>query len=347
MTLIKGRARSNGRQLATYLLTKADNDNVRLLEIRGTCHSNDLKKSLVEMSLTSELTKSDRGLYHGLICPAYGDNQMSDEDWIRAADIFEQERGYQGQKRAIVLHEKKGKIHAHVVWERYDHEKGRMKNDSFNWYAQDRVREKIELEFGHQRTSQRNKHRPVMKEYLTAVWQQTKDADTFIKAIAKKGYVIAAGTERPYRVVDKEGVSFNLVKQLEGIKTKEVRERFKNTKLVREKEVIEQAQSKKTIEKQKTKPKQRVSWEKLQEAANDNIRPITPPPQPSKTVEKTHSMQMSFTVNEKDAQKAEEQLKEIVQKMDEKEQKKKELLEQIRKERLKKAKQFRENEQDL
>src|SRR5690606_35599391 len=112
-----------------------------------------------EMSLTSELTKTDKGLYHVQICPAYGEDKlMTDDDWIRAADIMEIETGFVGQKRTIVLHDKKGKLHAHVTWERYDHETGIMKSNKFLRLAQDRARGIIEKEFGHYRTPERNKH---------------------------------------------------------------------------------------------------------------------------------------------------------------------------------------------
>jgi hypothetical protein len=279
---------------------------------------------LLEASLTSELTRSDKGLYHAQICPAYGeDKTMTDENWIRAADIFEQEMGLTGQKRAIVLHDKKEKIHAHVVWERYDHERGIMKSDSFTGYANNRARERMELEFGHQLTPQRNKKRPVMKEYLTSVWQQTDNADMFTQIVAEKGYTVAAGSKRPYMVVDETGRSFDLVRHLDGIKTKEVRERFKDTKLVKEKQAIECVR-----EKQKSQARF---------TANDN----------EKAEEKTYRMQGSFRIDGQAAEHSQEQLKKIVKAMDDKEAKKKAIKEKIMQERLERAKRFRENERDM
>lgn len=331
MGLVKGRARGNGLQLSTYLQTKADNDNIRLLEIRGTSHPHDLRKSLLEMSLTSELTKSDKGLYHGLYCPDYGEDQtLSDEDWIRAADIMEEERGYTGQKRAIVLHDKKGKIHAHIVWERYDHETGIMKSDSFSYYAQDRARRRIEIEFGHQVTPVRNTNRPVMKEYLTGVWQQTDNADAFMQAIAEKGYIVAAGMKRPYIVVDETGRSFDLVRQLEGVRTLEVKKRFMTTKLIREKEAIEAVRAK--------PPRSKA-------ATNDNEKEAASTH--AKTSEKVFTMQGSFRMDGQAAEQSQEQLKKIVTAMDEKEAKKKAIQEKIMKDRLERAKRFRENERDM
>lgn len=248
--VIRGKLRGNGSQLANYLLKKADNENVRLLVIQGTVHDTDLNKSLVEMSLTSELTKSDKGLYHVQICPAYGeDKSMTDADWLRAADILEQETGYVGQKRALVIHHKNGKAHAHVVWERYCHDKEIMLPNHFSRLAQNRARMTMEKEFSHMRTPERNPNRPEMKSFLTNAWLQTSDAGSFMSAVSKNGYVIAAGTQRPYMVVDNTGRSFDLVRQLSAVKTKEVRERFKETKLIKEKEAIQLARAQCSLDK--------------------------------------------------------------------------------------------------
>ena len=304
-----------------------------MLDIRGTSQPHDLRKSLLEMSLTSELTKSNKGLYHGLYCPDYGEDQtLSDEDWIRAADIMEEERGYTGQKRAIVLHEKKGKIHAHIVWERYDHETGIMKSDSFSYHDHDKARRRMEIEFGHQLTPVRNSKRPVMKEYLTSIWQQTDNADAFMQGIAEKGYIVAAGTDRPYMVVDDTGRSFNLVRQLEGVNTLEVRKRFMTTKLMQEKEAIEAVRTKQVRSKT---------------AINDNAKEAAATH--AKTREQVFTMKGSFRIGGEAAEQPQEQeqLKKIVTAMDEKEAKKKAIQEKIMKERLERAKRFRENERDM
>jgi len=307
-------------------MTKGDNDNVQVFEIKGTCQQGDIRLALLEMSMTSQLTKSDKGLYHVQICPAYGEDRlMTDGDWIKAADILEQEAGYIGQKRAIVLHEKNGKTHAHVVWERYDHEKGIMISDSFSRLAQDRARQRMEREFGQTRTPERNQHRPELKEYLSDVWQQTKDADSFMTAIAEKGYVIAAGTQRPYMVIDETGRSFDLVRQLANVKTKEVRDRFKETKLVKEKAAIRAVRQKQATER----------MHKSQEDAIDKIILHQEKTALKAEIAKANDNQKSKAVaNDNKTQ-------------DDKQRKKQEALEKLRRERLERARRFRENERDL
>jgi hypothetical protein len=227
--VIKGRSRSNGVQLADYLLQSKENDRARIIDIRGTAQPDDLKRSLREMSLSSELTKRGKlGLYHAQVNPAIGeDRPMTHDDWLRAADVLEQSLGYEGQKRAIVLHEKNGRVHGHIVWERYDHDTGKIRSDSHNFKKHDQARAQIEQELGHDRTPQRAEKEPTHKERLTDLWQQHPDGRSFIEAAEEAGYYIAQKDDRrPFRAITPEGNSVDLVRQLDGIKTKEVRDRL-------------------------------------------------------------------------------------------------------------------------
>lgn len=238
--VIRGKPRGNGKQLAAYLLAQAENDRFEVFDISGTTQPHDLAASILEMSLTAELTKSDKGLYHAQINPAYGeDKQMTREDWLKAASILEDELKLTGQKRVIVLHEKQGRIHAHVVWERYDHAKGKMISDSYSRLAQDRARKTMEKVLMHQKTPDRNKQRPHMKHELSSLWKQCKTGQEFIKAAKEKGYTVSwCRGRRPFMVVDKQGRSFDLVRQLEGVCTKEVREKLQGSRIPTDKKAI-------------------------------------------------------------------------------------------------------------
>lgn len=146
----------------------------------------------------------------------------------------------QEQRRVIVLHTKKGRTHAHVVWERYDHKRGKVISDSFSRLAQDRARKEMERVFKHTPTPHRNQHRPELKETLTNLWNQTETGKEFVKAVHDSGYLLAEGVPRhPFMVVDENGRSFDLVRQLKGARIKEVRQRLRHEKLTPEKEAIE------------------------------------------------------------------------------------------------------------
>ena len=224
--VIKGRSRSNGVQLADYLLQSKENDRARIIDIRGTAQPDDLKRSLREMSMSSELTKRGKlGLYHAQVNPAIGeDRPMTYEDWLKAADVLEQSLGYEGQKRAIVLHEKNGRVHGHIVWERYDPDTGRLRSDSHNFKKHDQARAQIEQELGHDRTPQKAEREPTDKERLTQLWQEHPEGRSFTKAAQEAGYTVVQGNaRRPFRVVTPDGQSLDLTRQLDGTKAKAVR----------------------------------------------------------------------------------------------------------------------------
>lgn len=241
--VIRGNIRGNGEQLAHYLLSGETNENVQILEVNGRTNATDkyLHQTMQGMSLTAELTKSQKGLYHAQINPAYTeDRQMSHKDWLRAADILAQELGLDEQRRVVVLHTKKNRTHAHVVFERYDHQTGKVVDNKFSRLAQDRARKEMERVFEHQPTPHRNKHRPELKETLTHLWSQTETGKDFVKAVHDRGYLLAEGVPRhPFMVVDEQGRSFDLVRQLKGGRIKDVRQRLRHEDLMPEKEAIE------------------------------------------------------------------------------------------------------------
>jgi len=241
--VIRGGTRGSGRQLANYLLTKAENENIWILDADGQDEmtKSDFSNLLFDMSVTAELTKSKKGLYHAQINPGIEEsNLMTNEKWLEATDILAKELGMENQRRAIVLHQKKGRIHAHVVWERYNLEKGKMVSDSFSRLAQDRARMEMERILELQKTPRRSLHRPELKETLTKLWKEAGTGKEFIKAVDKAGYMLAQGTPRhPFMVVDENGRTYDLVRQLNGVRIKEVRERMKGEVLIPEKDAIE------------------------------------------------------------------------------------------------------------
>jgi hypothetical protein len=238
--VIRGNSRGNARQLGHYLLQQKDNEAIRIFEVDGMneAEADDLHRALFAMGISEELSKSKKGLYHAQINPAPGE-YMDDERWRQAADMLGQELKLENQRRAIVLHTKKGRTHAHVVWERYDYDKGKMVSDSFSRLAQDRARKDMEREFNHAPTPHRNAHRPELKAALLTLWNQTGTGAQFVTACKQNNYLIAAGSGRsPFVVVDENGRSYDLARQLKGVKLKDVRQRLRNEALPGEKDAI-------------------------------------------------------------------------------------------------------------
>lgn len=267
--VIRGNTRGNGKQLAHYLLAKQENELIRILEVNGSLSANskDLHLALQSMQLTSELTKSDKGLYHAQINPAIEESkQMDDAAWLQATDILAKQLGMENQQRAIVLHTKKGRTHAHVVFQRYNVETGKMVKDSFSRLAQDRARKEMELVFKHKQTPNRNKHRPELKASLSALWHSTGTGAQFLTAARKNGYIIATGSGRsPYMVVDEFARSYDLTRQLQGVRLKDVRQRLRSLAMPGEKDAV--ALARKTLNEQSDKKGSREG-----QANKDEIR---------------------------------------------------------------------------
>lgn len=241
MPITRGKTRGNGSQLASYLLRQGENDSIRVLDIRGTSQLNDLRKSLLEMSLTVELSgRTKKGLDQIIINPAPAESyRMTDRDWIRAAEILEEHAGYSGQPRAMVLHERDSRIHCHCVWQRWSYEKQRILPNDFSYYKQGAARRQMEKEFGHLKTPERNLDRPTLRKLLTELWNRYDTGTEFIKALQACGHTAVWSDEsHPLRLVNEWGRDFDLVREIPGVRKKEVMERLAGIPLPDKKQVI-------------------------------------------------------------------------------------------------------------
>jgi hypothetical protein len=238
--VIRGKARGNGRQLAAYLLKQGENEKITLLDIQGTANPGDLLKSLIEMDLTAELTKSEKGLYHAQISPDREESVLlSKSQWLRMGEIFAEEMKLAGQKCAFILHKKNGHYHMHAVYERYDHAKEKMISDSWSYYGHDRARKKIEKEMDLVLTPLRNKEIPKIKKTIKELWAKYPVGKEFVAAAKEEGYIVTkADGGRPYMLVDENGRSYEIYKQLDRVKKKDIREKLKTVNLVTDKVAI-------------------------------------------------------------------------------------------------------------
>jgi hypothetical protein len=269
--IIRSSIRGGGAALASYLLTKGNNLSVQVFDIKGTCHPDNLRKSLVEMSLTSELSgRTTKGLYHVVICPRPGeDRMMTHEQWIRAAELVEQARGFTGQKRVMVMHENETGLHCHVAWERYNHETGKMICNKHSHRQEMKARRIMEREFGHQLTDEKNKERPALRLLLADLWQQQPTGRAFQEAVTKAGYTLAIQKHRrPYVIVNGQGRSFELIKEIPGVRTRQVRQRLKDLSLPDKVQVID-AINERRASRRKTKFREQLAEELQQQLKRD------------------------------------------------------------------------------
>ncbi|MEP3346294.1 MAG: relaxase/mobilization nuclease domain-containing protein [Litoreibacter sp.] len=116
--ILKGSQRAGASALADHLMNERGNDHVSVLELRGFV-ANDLHGALSEALAISKATQCKQFMFSLSLSPPQ-DHIATEADFMDAADRSEDKLGLNGQPRAIVIHEKDGRRHAHVVWSRID-----------------------------------------------------------------------------------------------------------------------------------------------------------------------------------------------------------------------------------
>src|SRR5258708_3767789 len=145
--IIKGGSRAAPGQLAWHLQRRDTNERVGILELQSPAPS--LGEAFRDWQILSEGTRGFKSLYHANIDPAKDYTRTRDE-WQRAVEVLEKELGLEGQPRAVVMHEKYGREHIHVVWARTDIALMPLRSDSKNSPAHERASQALEQEFGHE-----------------------------------------------------------------------------------------------------------------------------------------------------------------------------------------------------
>lgn len=206
--ICKGGTRSHPTSLAQHLL-KTDNERVIVVELKHTA-TQDLKEALNDMHLTVAMTKGTKSLYHAQINPAR-DEQMTPEQWKHSVDEMEKRLGFTGQPRVVVYHEKKGRAHLHVVWQRVDVEKGKVIQTSNDYYIHKKLGRDLEKRFKHkelkaefgenwekmnerQQTVRDGYSPKQLKARISQIYQKYKnDPKQFEKELKKAGFDLAKG----------------------------------------------------------------------------------------------------------------------------------------------------------
>ena len=189
-------------------------------------------------------------LYHASI-NTRAEERLTPEQRLQAIDRLEEALSLTGQPRVVVIHEKAGREHCHIIWSRTDLEKGIAIRMDHNFRTHELVARELEREFGHERVQgahveRDGKPRPARtpghdemqqasrtglkpkeaKEQVTAVWRSTDSGQAFQAAIEEKGWILARGDRRDFVVVDPQGGTHSLARRVDGAKAKDVRERM-------------------------------------------------------------------------------------------------------------------------
>jgi hypothetical protein len=254
--IIKGKSVGGAKRLAVHLMRTDTNERAEVKELRGVA-AEDLRGALLEMEAVASGTRTTKPFYHGSI-NTRADERLTDEQRVYAIDRLEAALGLTGQARTIVVHEKEGREHCHIVWSRIDLERMAAISDSHNYRKHEEVARALEREFGHERVQgahaeRDGKERPERtpshaemlqaertglspneaKEKITELWRSTDSGRAFAQALDQNGWVLARGDRRDFVVIDPKGGTHSLARRVEGAKAKDIRERMSDLDIER------------------------------------------------------------------------------------------------------------------
>jgi hypothetical protein len=243
--ILKGSQRGGGGQLAAHLMNDRDNDHVTVHELRGFV-AGDLTGALEEAHAISKGTRCKQFMFSLSLNPPK-DAEVGVATLIDAADRAEAALGLGGQPRALIIHEKNGRRHAHVVWSRIDanelkavnlpHFKNRLRDLSKELYLE----HGWTLPEGHRENGWKNPLNFTLAEWQQAkrldldpreirllfrdAWQRSDNQASFKHALEEHGYFLARGDRRGFVALDIHGEVF-AVARWTGVKTRDVREKL-------------------------------------------------------------------------------------------------------------------------
>ena len=243
--ILKGSQRAGAKALADHLMNDRDNDHVTVLEINGFM-ADDLHGALSEAHAISKATRCKQFMFSLSLSPPQ-DHVGSAQEFLNAADRAGKALGLSGQPRAIIMHEKEGRQHAHVVWSRIDgeemkainlpHFKNKLTNLSrelyldHGWVLPDGLQTnggKSPLNFSLAEWQQAKRiglDPREIKQVFRDAWERSDNLKALSNALEERGYFLAKGGRRGFVAVDVTGAIYSLPKWI-GEKTKAVTQKL-------------------------------------------------------------------------------------------------------------------------
>ncbi|WP_237072602.1 relaxase/mobilization nuclease domain-containing protein [Pseudaestuariivita rosea] len=243
--ILKGSQRAGASALADHLTNTRDNDHVNILELRGFV-SDRLHGALLETHAISKATRCQQFMFSLSLNPPQN-HIASEQDFLTAADRAEEHLGLTGQPRAVILHEKEGRRHAHVVWSRIDpahlrainlpHFKRKLMALSkelyldHGWDLPDGLRThggKSPLNFTlaeWQQAKRLDLDPREIKQLFRKAWDRSDSLKGLQNALEERGYFLAKGDRRGFVALDIQCTVYSLPRWT-GLKAKEVKERL-------------------------------------------------------------------------------------------------------------------------
>ena len=230
--ILKGSQRGGPRALALHLMNMKDNDHVTIAEIRGFC-SEDLFSAMAETHAVANGTRCRQPVFSLSLNPPK-DKELASEILVAAIDRAEAALGLGGQPRAIVIHEKHGRKHAHVVWSRINADTMTAVNLPFFKFRLKELSKQLYLEHGwdlpqgHRANGGKNPLNFTLDEWQQAkrhdldpreikqafqdAWRRSDNLTTLRHALEEQGYFLAKGDSRTVVALDIHGKVYSLAR---------------------------------------------------------------------------------------------------------------------------------------
>lgn len=243
--ILKGSQRGGGGDLAVHLLRTDENEHVRVHELRGFASEN-VRDAFREVQAIARGTKCRQYLFSLSLSPPTGES-VGVPVFEAAIARIEQKLGLEGQPRAVVLHEKEGRRHAHCVWSRIDADTMTARPLPFfkqrlmavardlyldhGWkmprgFANWRERDPTNFTLAEWQQAKRQHVDPRwLKQTLQECWRGSDNLPAFRHALEERGFFLAKGDRRGFVVLDHGGDVWSLARMLD-VKAKEVKARL-------------------------------------------------------------------------------------------------------------------------
>lgn len=243
--ILIGSQRSGAMALADHLMNDIENDHVEVIAMDGFV-ADDLHGALEEAHAISLGTKCQKFLVSVSLNPPEG-VIVTNEGFEEAADRVAQKLGLDDHPRAIVVHEKNGRRHAHAVWHRIDTNTMTAKELGFyklklrdlskelfldhGWDLPDGLKtygkgDPLNFTLDQWQQAQRLGVDPrEMKQAFHEAWAQSDDCKSLTNALKDRGLYLAKGDRRGFVAIDIDGNVYSLSRWA-GIKTKDIKARL-------------------------------------------------------------------------------------------------------------------------
>ena len=245
--ILKGSQRSGGVQLAHHLMNTHDNDRVAVHDVRGSMADN-LLGAFKEAYAVAKGTRCTQYLFSLSLNPPEK-ARVSIAEFEAAINTVEQKLKLKDHPRTIVVHEKEGRRHAHVVWsrinpasmkaQRMSHFKTKLRDISrelyleHGWklpdgYTDENARDPLNYCLTEYHQAKRQNIDPKqLKALLLDCWQKSDSKSAFVNALAEQGLILARGDRRGFVAVDHTGEVYSFSRWL-GVKAKDLALRLGN-----------------------------------------------------------------------------------------------------------------------